>query len=67
MRRRNLPKTKVRCAVCNRVFSGHVPDGGDGSVLVPRLHNSPDGSRCVGSWTEAEEIVEGQAVRFDSK
>ncbi len=49
---------KVECAVCDRVVSGRVPKGGDGSMLVPYRHIDPQwGNSCGGRFFEAHVLV----------
>lgn len=57
MTRKQFINIRVRCSVCDKVYRGYVPKGGDGSVYVPTAHKK-DGKRCPGSWTDAEIVGE---------
>jgi hypothetical protein len=45
---------KVKCPVCDKLVSGYVPKGGDGSVLRPRKHGDCDGRFYDVDLAEAE-------------
>jgi hypothetical protein len=57
MTRRQFIKIRVRCSVCDKVYRGYVPKGGDGSIYIPTAHKI-DGQRCRGSWQDAEIVGE---------
>lgn len=45
---------RYNCSICGKPTAGRVPRGGDGTFILPRRHNGPDGQPCRGN---IEEVV----------
>ena len=43
---------RVVCRVCGRDYAARVPRGGDGSIVMPRSHDGPEGEPCDGMFEE---------------
>ncbi len=55
MRQRDQKKHIVRCYDCCKAIIGRFPKGGDGTMMIPRIHMNK-GSVCLGSYSEAHLI-----------